>query len=460
MSELRSLSRATDGRPKAPVRIVHLGLGHFFRAHTTWYTEHAGDAGDWGIAAFSGRSATHVADLDAQDCLYTLVEQSGSPAYQVISSIVAVHPGNDLAALRGYFASPEVQIVTTTVTEAGYVRNSAGGLDTDNEAVQADIDALKADPAAGVVTTAPGKLVAGLLARRAAGVGALTIVPCDNVVDNGPMTERVVSEMAKAVDDSLNAWISDNVSYVTTMVDRITPHTTADDVAAAEAVTGIADPAMVITEPFSEWVLEGKFAGNRPRWEDKGATFVDDIRPFEHRKLWLLNGSHSLMAYAGPILGVESVGEAIAHPVLRAWVDEWWDLAGKHLPLPAEEVQAYRDALVDRFSNPAIRHLLKQISPEGSQKIPIRFVPALKAELAEGGVPTGATRAVAAWVLHLRGRGNPVSDARGDEVKQLGEGTVEESVGKVLAYLGLNDQRVYDEVLRQVDEIEAAAIGK
>lgn len=454
MSELRPLSRATDGRPKAPVRIVHLGLGYFFRAHTTWYTEHASDADQWGIAAFSGRSATHVAALEDQDCLYTLVQQSGEPSYEVISSISAVHPGNDLDALRGYFASPDVQIVTTTITEAGYVRNNAGGLDTENASVKADIDSLKADPEGGAVTTAPGKLVAGLLARRAADAGPITFVPCDNVVDNGPMTERVVTDLVAAVDPSLTEWLDENVSFVTTMVDRITPHTTEADVAAAQAVTGVADPAMVVTEPFSEWVLEGEFAGERPRWEDQGANFVDNIRPFEHRKLWLLNGSHSLMAYAGPILGVETVGDAIVHPVLRGWVDEWWDLAGKHLPLSDDDVQSYRGALVERFTNPAIRHLLKQISPDGSQKIPIRFVPALKAELAAGGMPSAATRAIAAWVLHLRGRGNPVNDFRGDEVKVLGEGTVEESVGKVLSYLGVTDKRVYDEVLRQMAEIE------
>ncbi len=457
LSEPRTLSRATDGRPKAPVRIVHLGLGHFFRAHTTWYTEHAGDADQWGIAAFSGRSATHVADLQGQDCLYTLVQQSGEPTWEVISSIVAVHPGNDLAALRGYLARPEVSIVTTTVTEAGYVRDASGGLDTDDAGVRADIEALRADPVAGTVTTTPGKLVAGLLARRVADAGPITFVPCDNVVDNGPMTERVVADMVQAVDPSLAAWVGDNVGFVTTMVDRITPHSTPADLEAAERLTGLADPAMVVTEPFSEWVLEGEFVSDRPAWQDRGASFVDDIRPFEHRKLWLLNGSHSLMAYAGPILGVETVGEAIAHPTLRAWVDQWWDLAARHLPLSHDEVQSYRDALVERFANPAIRHLLKQISPDGSQKIPIRFVPVLRAELEAGRMPSAATRAVAAWCLHLRGHGNPVSDVRADEVAVLGEGTVTDTVAKVLDYLGVADERLAAEVLRQVEEIERAA---
>ena len=368
MAEIRTLSRATDGRPKPPVRTIHIGLGNFFRAHSAWYTEHAANADDWGIAAFSGRGVTNVHEMNSQDGLYTLVKQSGSPTTEVISSIVAVHPGTDLDALRGYFASADVQIVTSTITEAGYVRNSTGGLDTENAGVAADIASLKADPAGGVVTTAPGKFVAGLLARRAAGgaevtvqrhhrqvlaqamlwsdwppraagAGPITFVPCDNVVDNGPMTKRVVADMVAAVDPSLQQWVDANVGYVTTMVDRITPRPTPADIEAAEQLTGVKDDAVVVTEPFTEWVLEGEFAGRRPAWETAGATFVDDIRPFEHRKLWLLNGSHSLMAYAGPILSKESVGEAIADATLRRWVEEWWDVAARHLPLPPEQVQ-------------------------------------------------------------------------------------------------------------------------
>ena len=457
MAEIRTQSRATDGRPKPPVRTIHIGLGNFFRAHSAWYTEHAANADDWGIAAFSGRGVTNVHEMNSQDGLYTLVKQSGSPTTEVISSIVAVHPGTDLDALRGYFASADVQIVTSTITEAGYVRNSTGGLDTENAGVAADIASLKADPAGGVVTTAPGKFVAGLLARRAAGAGPITFVPCDNVVDNGPMTKRVVADMVAAVDPSLQQWVDANVGYVTTMVDRITPRPTPADIEAAEQLTGVKDDAVVVTEPFTEWVLEGEFAGRRPAWETAGATFVDDIRPFEHRKLWLLNGSHSLMAYAGPILGKESVGEAIADATLRRWVEEWWDVAARHLPLPPEQVQAYRDALVERFTNPAIRHLLAQIAADGSQKIPIRFVPAIKADLAQGVLPSGATRAIAAWTLHLRGLGVPVNDFRADEVLPLGEGTLEESVGKVLAYLGVDDQSIADEVLRQAVEIRQLA---
>jgi len=449
------LSRATYGKPVAPVRTVHLGLGNFFRAHNAWYTEHS--SSDWGIAAFSGRSDTHVAELAAQDCLYTLVVQGKKVDTEVISSLSAVHTGHDLAAWRGYFASPNVTIVTLTITEAGYVRDSAGALDLKNEAVLADIEALKASPLGGTVTTAPGKLVAGLLARREAGAGPITIVPCDNLVKSGEITRRVVEELGAQVDESLQGWIDANVGVVTTMVDRITPRPTEEDIATVAQVTGVHDRAPVVTEPFTEWVIEGDFVAARPAWEEAGATFVDDIVPFEHRKVWLLNGSHSLMAYVGPIMGRETVYEAITDPVLRGWVDEWWDAAVQPLPLPEDQIAAYRAALVDRFENPSIKHLLSQIAADGSQKIPIRFVPTVTAELDKGIVNPGATRPIAAWILHLRGYGPVgVDDFRADEVKALVVDDEAQTVKNVLAWLGVADDEVASTVLRQLHEILAA----
>ena len=131
----------------------------------------------------------------------------------------------------------------------------------------------------------------------------------------------------------------------------------------------------MLTEPFSEWVLAGEFPGGRPAWEAAGARVVDDVEPFEQRKLWLLNGSHSLLAYAGHVRGHETVAEAIADPVVRGWVEQWWDEAAAHLTLPPSDVAAYREALLERFANPRIRHLLAQIAADGSQKIPVRILP-------------------------------------------------------------------------------------
>lgn len=455
----RRLSRAAgDGAHVAPVRIVHLGLGNFFRAHQAYYTAQANTQAtaddQWGIAAFTGRSFGVAGDLIPQDGLYTLVVKGAQENTNlVISTLSDVHPADDLDAWRSYFTSAQTAIVTSTVTEAGYCRDESGGLDSTDPDVAADITALAADPTGGVVTTAPGKFVAGLLARRAADAGPVTFTPCDNVPDNGAMVERVTRDLAARVDPSLLEWMTSNVSFVTTMVDRITPRATDADRTTVLAETGVDDPGLVVTEPFTEWVLSGEFKAGRPAWEAGGARFVDDIRPWEMRKLWLLNGSHSLMAYAATLLGHQTVYDAILDPTVRGWVEEWWDVAARHLPLPPEEISDYRAALIDRYTNPNVRHLLAQIAADGSQKIAIRHVPALMADRAQGNMPYGATRAVAAWVQHLRGHGAPVTDAHADDVLALVTGDLAESVENVLTYLGIDDPQVAQVVLEQAQEL-------
>jgi fructuronate reductase len=430
------------------VRVIHLGVGNFFRAHAAWYTEHAPDHAGWGVAAFTGRSPATATTLAAQESLFTLlVRGPDGDRPEVVSSLSAVHPADDLAALRDYFRRPELAVVTLTVTEAGYRRTTAGDLDAGSAEVVADIAALRADPATGVAATVPGRLVAGLLGRRAAGLGGIAVVPNDNVPGNGEMAARVVGQLADAVDDTLADWIASNVSFVTTMVDRITPRTTAEDVSEVRRRLGVHDPATVPTEPFSEWILAGDFPAGRPGWEEAGARFVDDVRPFEQRKLWLLNGSHSVMAYAGSIRGHRTVAEAVADPVVRRWVEDWWDAASPGLTLPRQDVADYREALLKRFANPGIRHSLAQIAADGSQKIPIRAVPVVRA----GGGP-GATRLVAAWIAHLRGNGVPVDDVRAAEVTTLASGPAETAVARVLAWLGLPG--VAETVLRQLGELE------
>ena len=435
-----TLTRAANGRAAAPVRIVHLGVGNFFRAHQAWYTEHAADAAEWGIAAFTGRSAAIADALRPQDGLYTLITRTAEgDEFEVISSLSAVHAADEYEALLGYFRSPELAIVTLTVTEAGYRRRADGSLDQNDPAVAADLAALRGSADA-PVATAPARIVAGLIARRAAGVGPLAILPCDNLPGNGEALARVVGEFAVLIDPSLTAWMFDNVAFGTTMVDRITPSISEEALQAITGDTDVEDPAAVATEPFTEWVIAGDFRAGRPRWEDAGANFVDDITPHELRKLWLLNGAHSLLAYAATIKGHQTVSDAIADPIVRGWVDEWWDVAARQLPLDDAVIADYRAALLERFGNPRMRDQLSRIAADGSQKIPIRIVPALVADRKAGNSPLGAERAVAAWTLHLRGLGAPFNDARADKIADLGSGSLEDSVSKVCGFLEIDDR--------------------
>ncbi|MFI7604312.1 mannitol dehydrogenase family protein [Micromonospora sp. NPDC049366] len=399
-----------------PVRVVHLGLGNFFRAHQAWYTGAAPDSAHWGIAAFTGRSRTVAEELSAQGGLYTLVVRGPEHDEMTVQTAVsAAYPGTDLGSWCAYLARPQVAVVTLTVTEAAYRRRGDGGLNLDDPDVRADIDAIRRG---GAVTTVPGRLLVGLAARCAAGAGPLAVVSCDNLPGNGEATARVVHDLAVAAAPALGDWITGTISFVTTMVDRITPRATPDDVRAVADLTGRKDAVPVVTEPFTEWVLSGEFPAGRPAWEVAGARFTDDVTPHETRKLLLLNGGHSLLAYAGGARGHDTVAAATADPVCRRWLDQWWDEAARYVPLPAADLTAYRKALLDRFANPRIRHTLAQIAADGSQKLPIRVLPVLRGERAAGRAAPGAVRVLAAWIQHLRGIGAPVDDAGADPYRE------------------------------------------
>ncbi|MFF5287958.1 mannitol dehydrogenase family protein [Paractinoplanes globisporus] len=389
------------------MRIVHLGLGNFFRAHQAWYTSAAPDAAQWPIAAFTGRSPGAAVALNAQHGRYTLLVRGPEhDEAQMIGAVDAAYPSNDHQAWREHLAAPRTAVVTLTVTEAGYLRDADGGLDESRAA--ADVAAwLRGD----AVQTVPGRLMAGLAERRISGGGPIAIVPCDNLPENGAAVARVLFDFTALAEPALVPWIRDSVSFVTTMVDRITPRTTAEDVRVARELTGFDDAVPVVTEPFSEWVLSGVFPAGRPSWEAAGARFVADIVPHEQRKLLLLNGGHSLLAYAGSTRGHATVADAVTDPECRTWLAQWWDEASGYVPLPPGELAEYREALLTRFGNGRIRHTLAQIAADGSQKLPVRVLPVLRGEVAAGRLPAGAIRIVAGWIDHLRGAGAPVSDA-------------------------------------------------
>ncbi len=431
------LSRSGLGEGPAPApRLAHLGLGRFFRAHPCWYTQRAPDSAQWAYAAFTGRaSATLAARLAAQDGLYTLIERGQeADTALVMRCLATARPAADHDAWLRLLARPDLAAVTITVTEAGYLRGPGGGLDFTRPEVQADLAALRADQVS-PVRTAPGRLVAGLAARRRAGAGPIALVPCDNIPANGALVRRVVRDLAEAAEPALAGWIEDSVQVVSSVVDRITPRPDPGDERAAVAATGWADRCPVVTEPFAEWVLSGQFPAGRPDWPGAGARMTGDLTPYEDRKLWLLNGAHSLLAYAGSALGHDTVARAAGDEICRAWVEQWWSAACAHLPQPEAELAGYRAALAARFGNARIGDRLGRIAADGSQKLPIRVLPVLRAQRAAGQQPAAATRILAAWTCHLRGLGAPVSDVAAAQLVPLAAGPLREAVPALLRWL-------------------------
>lgn len=435
---------------RAPARIVHLGLGAFHRSHQAWYTAHAADATEWGIAAYTGRRPGAATVLEAQDCVYTLVERGpAADRFERIQSIVRAVPGDDLADFVETLASPAVAVLTLTVTEAGYRVDASGALDRDDPEVVADTAALRArlaDPASPMpdLRTTPGRIVLALEERRRRGAPPLAIVPCDNVPDNGAVARTAIAGLAEAVAPDLAAWLPTGVSFVSTSVDRITPRLDPADLARVAAATGWDDAAPVVAEPFADWVLAGDFPSGRPRWETAGARFVDDIHPWEARKLWMLNGAHTLLASAGRLRGHTTVAEAFADPACRAQVEQLWDEAAANLP--GVETTEYRAALAERFANPRIVHRLAQIAEGSLTKLRLRIEPVALAERAAGRPATGCATAIAAWALVERA-GATAGDALWEVSPALAaDGAFAAEVGAAHAQLAADTTPTHDPI--------------
>ncbi|GAA5201613.1 mannitol dehydrogenase family protein [Arthrobacter gyeryongensis] len=404
----RTLNAQTFPLPKRPpIRIVHLGLGAFHRAHEAWYTWKADSEAEWGIACFTGRSPAAATALASQDGLYTLIERSATgDTFQVVSSIVEARDGSELARLRELLRAETTAVVTLTITEAGYHLLPNGALDLDQPAVAADIQALRQSedlPDNGGPSTPIGRLVLGLGDRMSARAGEIAIVCCDNLADNAAATRNAVFGLAQAADPPLASWIAENVSFVGTSVDRITPRTTDADLDIVREYLGLEDHSPVVTEPFTNWILSGSFPMGRPAWEDAGAVFVENLEPYENRKLWLLNGAHSLLAYTGLQRGHTTVAEALLDPYCSRWVQEFWDEAERNLPSKELQISAYRAALLERFSNKRISHQLSQIAADGTHKLRMRALPVIQAELSAGRPATGAMRVISAWLGWVQG---------------------------------------------------------
>ncbi|GGF66257.1 mannitol dehydrogenase [Azorhizobium oxalatiphilum] len=388
----------------AEIGVVHLGVGAFHRAHQAVYLDDCLGLGatGWAVCGASLRSPDTSQALDPQDGLYTLATRSGSgDELRIIGSLrrLLVAPSNPKALLDA-MSDPGVRIVTLTVTEKGYCHDPATGtLDEAHPDIVADL----ANPSA--PRTAPGYLVEALARRKAAGTPPFTVLCCDNLPSNGATVARVVGHLASLRDPDLGRWVEGEVAFPSTMVDRIVPATTDADKAMVSSRLGVDDHWPVMTEPFSQWVIEDRFPTGRPPLEDVGAELVKDVRPYEDMKLRLLNGSHSTLAYLGYLAGHETIAGTMAESAFQLLVERLQDQeVTPTVPAPpGADLAAYKRALRARFANPALRHRTWQIAMDGSQKLPQRLLAPIRDRLAAGAPIALLSLGVAGWMRYVSG---------------------------------------------------------
>jgi D-arabinitol 4-dehydrogenase len=393
--------------------MLHVGLGSFHRAHQAVYLHELIQKGDasWALAGGNIRPdmADTLAALAAQGGAYTLetISPAGEHRYQRIASIRQVIPYTPgIEGLIGLGAHPDTKIISFTVTEAGYYLDAHNRLDLATFAdLRADLDAARAGRPG---TTIYGALTAILRVRRACGAGAVTLLNCDNLRHNGDRSRGGLLQFIEQVGDAdLLSWVQTHTTSPNAMVDRITPRPTADVRERVRAATGVDDPAALMGESFIQWVIEDRFIAGRPAWETVGVEMVQSVDAYEEAKIRLLNATHSCIAWAGTLVGYLYIHEGTHDPVIRQMAHDYvthdtipvLDTPEKPCPI---DLPKYRDVVLDRFGNPAIRDTNQRVAMDGFSKIPGFIAPTIRERLASGGTIDSVVMLPALFLAYLQ----------------------------------------------------------
>lgn len=429
-------SRVTPG-------IVHLGIGAFHRAHMAVYVDSLlGEAPEWGIVGASLRRPDTKAALAPQDGFYTVAERDAAGTKcRVIGSVIGLLDARQEGErLLGLMAAPQIKIISLTVTEKGYCHDPATGeLDEQHPDIIHDL----AHPESPV--SAPGLIVSALERRWLAGVPAFAVMSCDNLPANGETVARIVTRLAELRSAQLGDHVRRHVAFPSTMVDRIVPATTDADRQEVEERLGVTDAWPVVTEPFTQWVIEDRFPGGRPPFQKVGAQLVAHVEPFEKMKLRMLNGSHSTLAYLGYLAGHQYVAEVMQSPdfvgLIRGLMTEE---VMPTLDMPGTDLGAYRDELLARFANPALKHKTWQIAMDGSQKLPQRLLGTIRDRLGKAQRIDRLALGVAAWMRYVTGvdeEGEPieVKDPLAGKMRAIADGAGQDAIRLVVGLLTLGE---------------------
>ena len=391
-------------RTRVTPGIVHLGIGAFHRAHQAVVMDDLLATGttDWGIIGTSLRSSDTYDALAPQDCLYTVAVRSGAGTeHRIIGAVLeTVVARENPAQMIARMADPAIRIVSLTITEKGYCHTpQTGELNTDHSDIVHDL----ANP--DTPRSAPGFIVAALARRRELGIAPFTVLSCDNLSANGHTVKRILTQFASLRSPELGQWVADNVACPSTMVDRIVPETTDADRAAVATELGMTDAWPVISEPFTQWIVEDHFPAGRPDFASAGVQLVADVTPFEHMKLRLLNASHSALAYLGYLAGYETIAAVMTDDRFAAFARGVMEESAPTLSMPAgTDLAGYSASLLTRFANPALHHRTWQIAMDGSQKLPHRLLGTMQDRLRLGLPIDTHALAVAGWMRYVTAR--------------------------------------------------------
>lgn len=447
--------------------ILHIGVGNFHRSHLAAYMNDlfdknpTGDNADWGIV---GGGIMHFDAakrdlLESQDWLQTIVEQDATTAKGiVIASMVDFlpvdHVNKQHKELQDSLASPNIKIVSMTVTEGGYYL-SDGKFNLQALDIQHDV-AAPTEP-----HTIFGMMVKALMIRKNAGVPPFTVLSCDNMPHNGAVVKSVMVQLAAAMHgEEFANWMQESVAFPSSMVDRITPGTTEATKAFVQETYGYADKAPIFCEPFRQWVIEDAFSAGRPAWEQlENVTIVKDVVPFETMKIRILNGGHASLCYPAALLGIEYIHEAMEHPIIGPFLDtlERHEIIPTVPPVPDTDLKEYWGLIAKRFANPVLQDTIGRNCYDGASRQPKFIVPTAGDGLKAGKSVDGLALVSAMWCRYCMGTTEagetiPANDPQWDALQSKAQAAKKDPT----VWLGMID--VYGDV--GLDPVFKESFGK
>jgi mannitol 2-dehydrogenase len=387
--------------------ILHLGVGNFHRAHQAVYLDDLFNAAkdwDWALvgAGLRPNDAAMRRALEPQDWLTTVVElEPGANSARVTGAMIGFVPvGEDGRDIVDALDDPAIRIVSLTVTEGGYCIDPAtGAFNPDHPDIRYDAAHIEAPK--GVF----GVLAAALKRRRDEGLAPFTVMSCDNIPGNGHVAMDAVAGLAGLVDPGLASYVRETVAFPSSMVDRITPATTDRERGILAESFGIRDNWPVFCEPFRQWVLEDYFPSGRPALEEVGVTFTPDVAAFELMKIRILNGGHAAIAYPAALLGIHFVHDAMAEPLVRAFLDklETEEIIPCVPSVPGIDLYDYYRLVALRFSNPGVGDTIPRLCQDGSNRQPKFILPSTRDCLKAGTDVPGLALESALWCRYCAG---------------------------------------------------------
>lgn len=396
LSDLEGVLRPSYDRDEVRPGVLHIGVGNFHRGHQAIYFDDllATDP-RWGIVGVSMRSKGTSDRMAPQDYLYTVCEKQGSESrLRVVGSILDLLVlSESRQEILNLSANSEISCITLTVTENGYCHSNSGDLNWQHREIAHDLE----NPDSPI--SVPGLLVALLDARKQADGGPINLISCDNLSDNGSILRSVVTQFAERRNADLAKWIERNVSFPSTMVDRIVPATVDKDIEAF-ARKHFIDNALINTEEFTQWVVEDCLIGSAPPLAKAGVLLTPDVFAFETMKLRFLNATHSALAYTGLLCGFEFIHEALKDPALCSFVTALMrsEIAPVTMTPREIDIKHYQESVLTRFGNASVPYKTAQVATNGSLKLPQRLLPTIESHLQNGHIPKRLCAVIASWL--------------------------------------------------------------